>query len=623
MRTVLILWAALIVGSSLCRGSEADALAISANIRAKHLPFQTVLDPIYASSTSNQIVGYTRCGDSALWTGDYLAAEAFRYKVTKSGDALSNVKVALAGLKALSDVTGDNRLARCMVLASSPFAAGIQSEESHNTVQSAPPWIWIDNTSRDQYVGVFFGLAVAYDLVDDPTVKSTVGDLATRLTDFVASHQWSPNDSISNTFRIRPEQLQTLLNVTRHVNPADTASGPFFEIPQDAAVSVDVQSRGSYFKFNLDFMSYYSLLTLDPGSSYASGYKIVRNYTAAHQNAFFDVIDRAINGPDPMRDAEIRSLLDQWLNRPKRDGYVDLTTTVKVCGTSACDPVPVPMRPPTDFIWQRDPFQLMGGGSGTIESAGIDYILPYWMARYYGIYAAFTVQSAAANSTNLAAEAIASIFGSNLAAQTAQAKSQPLPMTLGGITLLVTDAAGTARTAPLMYVSPGQINFEVPAGTAAGTATFVIMNGTATLSATGTVKTVAPTLFSMNGKGTGVAAATAIRTQAGNPSLQSPVQVFQCDNSGCVSTPIDVGVDTPVYLTLYGTGIRNRSSLSNVKVTINGTSVPVLYAGPQPSYAGLDQVNVPLTLNLRGSGEANIVLTVDGQTSNTVTVNIR
>ena len=245
------------------------------------------------------------------------------------------------------------------------------------------------------------------------------------------------------------------------------------------------------------------------------------------------------------------------------------------------------------------------------------------MARYYGIYAAFTIQSAAANSMDVAAESIASIFGANLAPQTAQAMSQPLPLTLGGITVIVTDAAGAARTAPLTYVSPGQINFVVPAGTAAGPATFAIVNGPATLSATSTVRTVAPTLFSMNGKGTGVAAATAIRTQAANPSLQSPVQVFQCGSSGCVSTPIDVGVDTPVYLTLYGTGIRNRSSLSNVKVTINGTSVPVQYAGLQPTYTGLDQVNVPLTLNLRGSGEANILLTVDGQTSNTVTVNIR
>jgi hypothetical protein len=49
---------------------------------------------------------------------------------------------------------------------------------------------------------------------------------------------------------------------------------------------------------------------------------------------------------------------------------------------------------------------------------------------------------------------------------------------------------------------------------------------------------------------------------------------------------IDLGVDTPVYLTLYGTGIRNRSSLAGVSVTISGMSVPVLYAGPQPQTEG-------------------------------------
>src|SRR6516165_4096331 len=125
--------------------SEADALAISAAIRARHMPFGTILDPVYASPTSDQIVGYTRCGDSALWTGAYLAAEAFRYKVTQSADALANVNAALAGLKSLIDVTGDNRLARCIVAANSPYAASIQTEEGHNTIHQNPPWFWVDN----------------------------------------------------------------------------------------------------------------------------------------------------------------------------------------------------------------------------------------------------------------------------------------------------------------------------------------------------------------------------------------------------------------------------------------------------------------------------------------------
>ena len=83
--------------------------------------------------------------------------------------------------------------------------------------------------------------------------------------------------------------------------------------------------------------------------------------------------------------------------------------------------------------------------------------------------------------------------------------------------------------------------------------------------------------------------------------------------------------DRPVELVLYATGIRNRASLAGVKVTINGTSVPVLYAGPQPDFAavGLDQVNVALALSLRGAGESQVVLSVDGQVSNTATVNFK
>ncbi len=367
------------------RASDADALAISANIRARHMPFGTILDPVFASPTSDQIVGYSRCGDSALWTGAYLAAESFRYKVTASPDALANVKSALAGLQSLVDVTGDNRLARCIVAANSPYAAGIASQEAGNTIHQQPPWIWVDNTSRDQVVGAFFGLGVAFDLVNDTNVQGAISNLATLLVGFVAHHGWSPNDDIANSFLLRPEQLKMLLLVARHINPSLSISGPLIELPMDTAVSIDVLNNDSYYKFNLDYMTFYNLLRLDDSSGDYSAYQIVRNYTASHQNAFFDIIDRAVNGANPARDAEMQTLLSQWLQRPRRDPYIDDTQLVPVCGAKACQPVPVPIRPTTDFLWQRDPFQLAGGGYGTIEGAGVDYILPYWMGRYYGV----------------------------------------------------------------------------------------------------------------------------------------------------------------------------------------------------------------------------------------------
>jgi uncharacterized protein (TIGR03437 family) len=235
-----------------------------------------------------------------------------------------------------------------------------------------------------------------------------------------------------------------------------------------------------------------------------------------------------------------------------------------------------------------------------------------------------SVQSAASSITTVAPGSIASIYGPNLAATTAQAGAQPLPESLGGVSLSVRDASGIGHPASLLYVSPAQINFILPQDTQPGLATFIVTaGGAADVSTSGTVLPVAPTLFSAGGTGTGVAAATAVRTQAGAKGLKEPVPVFACGAPGCVAIPVDLGIDTPVYLSLFGTGIRNRSSLSNVTVTINGVSVPVVYAGPQPEFAGLDQVNVELTLNLRGSGETNVVLVVDGQTANPVTVNVR
>src|ERR1700682_60453 len=183
--TLITLLTAITLIALGAHAGEADALAISANIQAPHRPYGLILDPVYASANSNKILAYTRCGDSALWTGHYLAAEAFRYKVTQSQDAFANIKAAIAGIKSLADVTGNNLLARCIVPLNSPYAQSIMSEEQPNGIYTNAPWFWVGNTSRDAYSGVLFGLAVAYDMVTDSSVRSSISDLVTRLVNFV------------------------------------------------------------------------------------------------------------------------------------------------------------------------------------------------------------------------------------------------------------------------------------------------------------------------------------------------------------------------------------------------------------------------------------------------------
>ena len=383
--------------------AEPDALRIEQIIQSRHLPFGTVLNPIFTAPDSIAIRGYTRCGDSAIWTGHYLAAESFRYAATNSPEALVNLRKALAGLTMLTDITGSDLLARCAVPLSSPYSAGIQSEESANGIYPATynsqPWIWVGNTSRDQYSGVFFGLSTAYDMIKDAALQAAIAVLCTRLLNNLVNHGWNvvmPSGAVSTTFLLRPDQQLAFLQIGQHVNASQFAS-PYsqqavlaFSVPIPLAVDAS-NSQSSYFKFNLDFINLYSLIRLEANTSrksvYEGGFASVRIATANHLNPHFNMIDRALHGPDAARDAETRAALDAWLLRPRTDLLIDWRGKIPTCGNAdeACNPLPVAARPPSDFLWQLDPYQLAGGGSGIIETAGIDYILPYWMGRYYGV----------------------------------------------------------------------------------------------------------------------------------------------------------------------------------------------------------------------------------------------
>jgi uncharacterized protein (TIGR03437 family) len=56
---------------------------------------------------------------------------------------------------------------------------------------------------------------------------------------------------------------------------------------------------------------------------------------------------------------------------------------------------------------------------------------------------------------------------------------------------------------------------------------------------------------------------------------------------------------------------------------IGGATASVVFAGAQGEFPGLDQVNVQVPESLRGRGEVTLALTIDGQTTNTVTINVR
>ncbi|HEY1759171.1 MAG TPA: hypothetical protein VGG72_27610 [Bryobacteraceae bacterium] len=402
IRVVTVVFALLPAAVLPIKAAEQDALSIDSVIQARHLPYGTILDPVLSLPDLSTVQDYSRCGDSALWTGHYLAAEAYRYAVTGSADAMTNVNNAIQGIKMLLDVTGNNALARCAVPADSPFAASIASQEAANGIYQGAAWgapyIWVGNTSRDEYIGVFYGIEVTYELITNQGVRNWCSYLTTRMLDYLESNWWNvilPDGTITTSFLIRPDQQLALLLVAKSMNGPGFASKYSDEsnlispgVP--VAVGVDcVDHYDSYYKFNLDYINFFTLMRLGSGYSklwYDAAYSELKATTGGDQNAHFNMIDRAINGPNSGRDAQTAALLDAWLLRPRVDVYRDFSSQFPNCGNgNACSPLPVEDRVTTDFLWQRSPVQLAGGGDGDIETAGIDYILPYWMARYYGV----------------------------------------------------------------------------------------------------------------------------------------------------------------------------------------------------------------------------------------------
>jgi uncharacterized protein (TIGR03437 family) len=240
-----------------------------------------------------------------------------------------------------------------------------------------------------------------------------------------------------------------------------------------------------------------------------------------------------------------------------------------------------------------------------------------------------TIVSAASPKAGITPDSLASIFGPNLSTQKQAASGPPWPTALGDMpSVTITDATGTQRSAQILFISPEQMNVYLPPSMAHGPAVVSFPTtglppgaGTAALrNVPVTIQAVAPALFSADGSGSGPAAATAVRI-AIPTTVQFPVPVVECGlTDSCQAVPIDPGLDAPVYLSFYGTGIRGGSK---VTVKMGSLELPATYAGPQPQTPGLDQINVPLSFGLRGAGLIDVIVTVDGVASNAVQVNIR
>jgi uncharacterized protein (TIGR03437 family) len=262
-----------------------------------------------------------------------------------------------------------------------------------------------------------------------------------------------------------------------------------------------------------------------------------------------------------------------------------------------------------------------GWTCGEVPSrSGIAMILAahLWSGDPHGLFAVNHVNGGMV----LARGGLSTAYGPILAERDmAAAVGQPLPLRLGNISVRVTDSRGTARRARLVYTGAGWANvtFVVPANAALGPAEVAVVRTDGSRSAGRVIiADVAPGFFTASADARGAVIGEVVQRGAGGGPTKT-FEAAECVSSGCRAVPIALADRVTTTVRLAGSGLRNAGADAVVRVTVGGVAVPVVSFGAADT-VGRDQVTIQLPAELRGAGETDLVMTVNGALSNVVRI---
>lgn len=219
------------------------------------------------------------------------------------------------------------------------------------------------------------------------------------------------------------------------------------------------------------------------------------------------------------------------------------------------------------------------------------------------------VVNAAGFQSSVAPGSIFSIFGTNLARTTAGAASVPLPSNISGTQVFV-----NGGLVPLFFVSPGQINAQMPYEVSPGQMTVVVRTGAGdSAAATATVNAVAPGLFQFGNNRAIVQNPDGNLNDSSHPANNGDFVIAYLTGQGRVDNFVPTGQVAP--------SAPLSRPLQMVDATVGGQPAEVFFAGLTPGLIGVLQVNLRVP-NLR-SGDYPLVVRVGQTPSNTALVSVR
>jgi uncharacterized protein (TIGR03437 family) len=200
--------------------------------------------------------------------------------------------------------------------------------------------------------------------------------------------------------------------------------------------------------------------------------------------------------------------------------------------------------------------------------------------------------------------AILSVFGTQLASATQPAAGLPLPLSLGGASATINGVP-----APLYYVSPTQLNIQIPYETGSGPAVLGVNNNGSVAFFTFSVTPSAPGIFTDLNRGSALVPVSSAK--------RGDTLLAFLTGEGEVSPSLSTGA-TPFPATPLA--LLPRPAMP-VTVTVGGIAAPIAFAGIPPGLAGVTQVNFVVPNGVL-SGPEPVVIMVGAVASPPATINV-
>ena len=405
------------------------AVMLEDNYQAYHTVNGIVWETRYAEANDEQPSQYGNGGDSAIFTGFYLAGAVYRFLTTEQTSDLDAEFEAARGLHILTHVSGTpGVIARCAFPAAQaakwryPEAWQERIDNGHvyespadvpdigNPSACYPPMIYYTRATRDQLTGILYGAGVALAELDPDNYDAETAYAVQKVRDIlhdviqavfrrlestcflIKDHKGTTGTSAIQVSGLLKVQLLAVYRAA--LEQRDGVDGKEYKridrlykrtfakafcLNDGNASSLFNRSNllEDYYAYNLRFARSFTIHLLEKVNRRRATVvdymeKHVWRYVQNHRNTHFIFLYAAASGDMSRMGDATRSLRELSL-RPLRNWSSPLIgincyppRPVLLYGDVSAFVVPVHLRKPTGyFIWQKDPFETSDGPVNT------------------------------------------------------------------------------------------------------------------------------------------------------------------------------------------------------------------------------------------------------------------